>query len=55
MISNREIKTGDYKLAQIMESCYEWDIDLLLLLIDFSQPFDSLRRDFALYDAKVLR
>jgi Reverse transcriptase (RNA-dependent DNA polymerase)/Endonuclease/Exonuclease/phosphatase family len=43
-----------HTLTQVIEKCYERDIDLHVIFIDFKQAFDSLKRNIMIKDAKRL-
>lgn len=47
---NRGTVDQHFVVRQIMEKCYEYDVDLYMLFIDFKQAFGSINRE-KLYEA----
>lgn len=43
-----------HTIKQITEKCYEQNIEVHIVFIDFKQAFDSLNRDALIEDAKIL-
>jgi hypothetical protein len=42
---NRSTIDNIFIVRQIYEKCYEYNIDLCSIFIDFSQAFDTINRD----------
>jgi len=50
--TNRSIRDNIFIVRQIYEKCYEYNIDLHNIFIDFSQAFDTVHRD-AIYNSLI--